>query len=178
MRGKEKAEKKLMERAEATDLMRFGMIPEFVSRFPMVVSTVELSVEQLCEVLTRPKSALLKQYTKLYGMSGTDFHVTPAAMREIAVQAKARGTGARGLRSIMERILLESMYHCPDEEEDINAVVLSEDVIKGWVEPVLIRGEDSIEAFLARNEEGSHNPELEKRRKAEDEEPIILAASG
>lgn len=90
VRGKEKAETKLMEVSEPADLMRFGMIPEFVSRFPVIVSTSELTEDQLIDVLTKPKSALIKQYRKLYSMSNTEFHTTDAAMREIAKSARMR----------------------------------------------------------------------------------------
>jgi ATP-dependent Clp protease ATP-binding subunit ClpX len=172
VRGREKAEKRLMERAEPADLMRFGMIPEFVSRFPMVVSTVELSEEQLVEVLTRPRSALMKQYKKLYAMSDTEFSVTDRAMAEVARQAKARGTGARGLRSIMERMLMESMYVCPDPDEGVHSVLVTEDVVKGFVEPVLLRGEESVNAYLSKTPEGSLCP------KQIDEEEVEALVAG
>eukprot|EP00501_MAST-03F_sp_TOSAG23-6_P001001 GSMAST32.ASY1.ANO1.1041.1 assembled CDS len=154
VRGKEKAETKLMEVSEPADLMRFGMIPEFVSRFPVIVSTSELTEDQLIDVLTKPKSALIKQYRKLYSMSNTEFHTTDAAMREIAKSARVRVR----LRAIMERMLTESMYYCPDDDEDIRGVLVTEDVVKGYIPPIMLRGDETVESYFEKVSEGSLGP--------------------
>ena len=114
----------------------------------------------------------MKQYKKLYAMSDTEFSVTDRAMAEVARQAKARGTGARGLRSIMERMLMESMYVCPDPEEGVHSVLVTEDVVKGFVEPVLLRGEESVNAYLSKTPEGSLCP------KQIDEEEVEALVAG
>lgn len=87
--------------------MQYGILPEFVGRFPVVVSTSGLSLEQLVRVLTEPKNALIKQYRYLFALHHVDFHVTTEALEEIAALALAKNTGARGLRSILERVSTE-----------------------------------------------------------------------
>jgi len=136
----------LLQIAEPIDLLHFGLIPEFVSRFPMVVSTHALSEDQLIDVMTQPKHALVKQYKKLFEMSSTAFHVTDLGLREVARLALERKTGARGLRAIMDRILLESMFSVP--EDDVHTVVLTESAVKGESEPLLLRGNETIKGAL------------------------------
>lgn len=91
---------------EPCDLVQYGILPEFVGRFPVVVSTSGLSLEQLVRVLTEPKNALIKQYRYLFALHHVEFHVTNEALEEIAALALAKNTGARGLRSILERVSL------------------------------------------------------------------------
>ena len=136
----------LLQIAEPSDLLQFGLIPEFVSRFPMVVSTHALSETQLVDVLTTPKHALVKQYKKLFEMSGVEFHATDAALREISRRALERKTGARGLRAIMDRVLLESMFSVPGD--DVHTVVLTESAVKGESEPIALSGTDDLKATL------------------------------
>ena len=89
---------------EPCDLVHYGILPEFVGRFPVIVSTSGLSLEQLVRVLTEPKNALIKQYRYLFALHHVEFHVTNEALEEIAALALVKNTGARGLRSILERV--------------------------------------------------------------------------
>ena len=159
VRGQERASSKLLQQVEPSDLLRYGMIPEFVSRFPMLVSTEELDEEQLVDVLTTPKNALVKQYTELYRMGGVDFHVTADALLEVAREARKRKTGARGLRAIMEQMLLENMFIVPDEEE-VSAVVVTDEVVKGECQPFMLRGEEVHEFLAGRSGDRSDEGEM------------------
>ncbi|CAN6272380.1 unnamed protein product [Urochloa humidicola] len=104
----------LLESVESGDLIAYGLIPEFVGRFPILVSLSSLSEDQLVEVLTEPKNALGRQYTKLFEMNDVKLHFTEKALRLIAKRAIVKNTGARGLRSILESILTEAMYEIPE----------------------------------------------------------------
>eukprot|EP00741_Cyanophora_paradoxa_P005518 tig00000893_g5350.t1 len=104
----------ILEQADAEDLVKFGFIPEFIGRLPVMVILHALSEEQLIEVLTKPRNALVKQYRRQLAMSNCELHVTNCGVRAVARQALARGTGARGLRTIMERLLLDAMHDAPD----------------------------------------------------------------
>jgi ATP-dependent Clp protease ATP-binding subunit ClpX len=122
------------------DLHRFGLIPEFVGRIPVVAHVEELTEAELVRILTEPKNALVRQYERLFSMENVDLVFTPEALHEIATQAIARQTGARGLRSIMESLLLDSMYELPSRI-DVDRVTITEDVVQGRAEPVLtLRG--------------------------------------
>ena len=105
----------MMGQAEPADLVKYGLIPEFVGRFPILTRTRRLSEEQLKAVLTEPKNALLKQYRYLFALNNVDFVCTDGATREIARLAIAKRTGARALRNILENMLLEAMFQAPDE---------------------------------------------------------------
>ncbi len=100
-------------RAETEDLLRFGLIPEFVGRLPVVCKLDELTEDDLVRILTEPKNSMVRQYTKLLAMEGVDLSFTPSALREIAHIAQQKGTGARGLRAILEHIMLDVMYDIP-----------------------------------------------------------------
>ncbi|XP_068659267.1 CLP protease regulatory subunit CLPX1, mitochondrial-like [Aristolochia californica] len=122
----------LLASVESGDLIAYGLIPEFVGRFPILVSLTSLSEDQLVQVLTDPKNALGKQYKKLFQMNDVKLHFTENALRLVAKKAMARNTGARGLRSILENILMEAMYEIPDVREGkdrIDAVVVDEESI-------------------------------------------------
>ena len=122
------------------DLHRFGLIPEFVGRIPVVAHVEELTEPELVRILTEPKNALVRQYERLFAMEGVDLVFTPEALHEIATQAIGRQTGARGLRSIMESLLLDSMYELPSRT-DVDQLTITVDVVKGTAEPVLtLRG--------------------------------------
>ncbi|KAF9667333.1 hypothetical protein SADUNF_Sadunf15G0012000 [Salix dunnii] len=119
----------LLETAESSDLVSYGLIPEFVGRFPILVSLAALTEDQLVQVLTEPKNALGKQYKKLFQMNDVKLHVTENALRSIARNAITKNTGARALRSILENILMDSMYEIPDVrtgDDIIDAVVVDE----------------------------------------------------
>ncbi len=120
------------------DLNHFGMIPEFVGRLPVVTHVEELSEDDLVRILTEPKNALVKQYQRLFGLEDVELKFTEDALRAIAHQALRHGTGARGLRSILERMLLDTMYDLPSEP-DIEQVVVTEEATKGEAPPTLVR---------------------------------------
>ena len=122
---------------EPEDLVRYGLIPEFVGRLPVVATLGELDNDALIRILTEPKNSLTKQYTKLFEMEGVDVDFREDALRAIANKATERKTGARGLRSILESVLLDTMYELPSSES-VSKVVIDESVIKGDSEPMLI----------------------------------------
>uniref|UniRef100_A0AAY4CQE3 Uncharacterized protein n=1 Tax=Denticeps clupeoides TaxID=299321 RepID=A0AAY4CQE3_9TELE len=128
---------RLLRHVEARDLIEFGMIPEFVGRLPVVVPLHSLDEETLVRILTEPRNAVVPQYQALFSMDKCELNVTPNALRAIARFALDRKTGARGLRSIMEKLLLEPMFEVP--HSDIMAVELNEDVVQGKSEPVYLR---------------------------------------
>ena len=146
--GSKDASSDLLQIAEPRDLLNFGLIPEFVSRFPMLVSTHALGETELVDVLTTPKHALIKQYVKLYGMSGTHFHITDNALREVARRAIERKTGARGLRAILDRILLESMFDVP-EDESLHSVVVHEAAVRGEEDPLVLGENQDLKTVLS-----------------------------
>ena len=132
----------LLEICETEDLLRFGMIPEFIGRVPVLATLQELDEETLVEILTRPRNALVKQYEKLFEMEGVELKFTEDSLRAIAAEALRRKTGARGLRSIMEEIMLDVMYDIPSKE-GIRECVISEDVVAGNKPPVLVYEADA-----------------------------------
>jgi ATP-dependent Clp protease ATP-binding subunit ClpX len=104
----------LLDRVTSDDILEFGMIPEFVGRLPVVCPLMPLDVDALVQIMTEPKNALVKQYRKFFEMEGADLEFTPDALIEIARRAKTKDTGARGLRSIVEEVMLDIMYELPD----------------------------------------------------------------
>ncbi|MFC3285200.1 ATP-dependent Clp protease ATP-binding subunit ClpX [Litchfieldella rifensis] len=122
---------------EPEDLVKFGLIPEFVGRLPVIATLTELSEDALIQILTEPKNSLIKQYAKLFEMEGVDLDFREDALRAVAAKAMARKTGARGLRSILESVLLDTMYEIPSLE-GVSKVVIDESVIAGESEPLLI----------------------------------------
>uniref|UniRef100_A0A671LNR0 ATP-dependent Clp protease ATP-binding subunit clpX-like, mitochondrial n=1 Tax=Sinocyclocheilus anshuiensis TaxID=1608454 RepID=A0A671LNR0_9TELE len=128
---------RLLRLVEARDLIEFGMIPEFVGRLPVVVPLHSLDEEMLVQILTEPRNAVIPQYQALFSMDKCELNVTPDALRAIARFALERKTGARGLRSIMEKLLLEPMFEVP--QSDITAVELTKEVIQGKCGPRYIR---------------------------------------
>lgn len=122
---------------EPEDLIKFGLIPEFIGRLPVVATLEELDELALKQILTQPKNALIKQYQKLFHMDGVDLEFTDEAIKGIAHLSMERKTGARGLRSIMENVLLNTMYQLPSLEDAVKAVV-DEQVIQKKSEPLII----------------------------------------
>jgi len=122
---------------EPDDLVRFGLIPEFVGRLPVIATLNELDEEALIQILTEPKNALTKQYARLFDMEGVELEFRNDALKAIASRALERKTGARGLRSILESVLLETMYEIPSAE-NVSKVVIDENVISGDAKPLLI----------------------------------------
>ncbi|UZE98033.1 ATP-dependent Clp protease ATP-binding subunit ClpX [Alkalimarinus alittae] len=127
----------MLKDVETEDLVRYGLIPEFVGRLPVVATLTELDEDALIEILTEPKNSLTKQYHKLFEMEGVEVDFREDALRAVAKKAMERKTGARGLRSILENVLLDTMYHIPSET-GISKVVIDESVIKGDSDPIKI----------------------------------------
>jgi ATP-dependent Clp protease ATP-binding subunit ClpX len=122
---------------EAEDLIRYGLIPEFVGRLPVVATLEELDEPALVRILTEPRNALVKQYKKLFDMEGCDLELREDALRVVARRAMERKTGARGLRTILEHVLLDTMYELPSAER-VSKVVIDEKVVRGESEPYWI----------------------------------------
>ncbi|MBL0318469.1 MAG: ATP-dependent Clp protease ATP-binding subunit ClpX [Alphaproteobacteria bacterium] len=127
----------LLRKVEPEDLVKFGLIPEFVGRLPVIATIEDLDEVSLIEILTKPKNALIKQYQKLFEMEGVQLSVTKEALASVASKAIKRKTGARGLRSILESILLDVMFELPDRE-DIAEVVIDDKVVEGETKPILV----------------------------------------
>jgi ATP-dependent Clp protease ATP-binding subunit ClpX len=127
----------LMSQVEPDDLIRFGMIPEFIGRLPVAAVLEELDEAALMSILKEPKNALVKQYAKLFNMEGVQLEFREDALNAIARKAKERKTGARGLRTIMENILLDVMYDLPSMQH-VSKVVVDEAVVKGEVKPFIV----------------------------------------
>ena len=127
----------ILRTVEPEDLIKFGLIPEFVGRLPVVATLEELDEKALIQILTEPKNALIKQYQKLFFMEGAELEVRPAGLNAIAKKALARKTGARGLRSIIEQVLLETMFDLPTQE-NVSKVVVDESTVIGEGKPLLI----------------------------------------
>ncbi len=138
---KGKAQKKdfgeMLHDLEPDDLVQYGLIPEFVGRLPVIATLEELDVQALVQILTEPKNALTKQYKRLFEMEGVEIDFREDGLEAIARKAMDRKTGARGLRSILEGVLLDSMYSIPSRE-DVVKVVVDESVINGESEPLLV----------------------------------------
>ena len=126
---------------EPEDLLGFGMIPEFVGRLPVVAALDQLSEDEMVMVLTETKNAMIKQYTKLMAMEGVSLTVTKDALRALAQQASTKGTGARALRAMLERIMLDMMYEIPSRE-DVADVTINRAVVEGKKAPIIRRKQD------------------------------------
>ncbi len=135
----------LFRQVEPEDLLRFGLIPEFVGRLPVLATLEDLDDEALIRILTEPKNAVVKQYQRLFSMEEVELTFHEDALSAIAAKAIERKTGARGLRSIMEGILLDTMFELP-ALEGVREVVISEDVVKGGARPLYIYEERAEEA--------------------------------
>jgi ATP-dependent Clp protease ATP-binding subunit ClpX len=127
----------VLKHAEPMDLVKYGLIPEFIGRLPVVATLDELDEEALIQILVEPKNALIKQYQALFEMEDVALEFRDSALSAVALKAMERKTGARGLRSILEGVLLDSMYKIPSEEH-VTKVVVDEGVINGDSEPLLI----------------------------------------
>ncbi|SFM95930.1 ATP-dependent Clp protease ATP-binding subunit ClpX [Dokdonella immobilis] len=128
---------KLLGQVQPGDLIKFGLIPEFVGRLPVVATLEELDEEALVKILTEPKNAITKQFRRLFDMEGVELEFRPDALLAVARKALERKTGARGLRTILEQVLLDTMFDLPSLEH-VSKVVIDEAVINGQAEPYLI----------------------------------------
>jgi len=139
VRSKEEENKvgETLRAVEPEDLVKFGLIPEFVGRLPMIATLDELDLDALMRIIREPKNSLTKQYTQLFEMEGVEIQFRDDALRAIAKKARERKTGARGLRSIMETVLLDSMYKIPSLDK-VSKVIIDAAVIEGESEPLLM----------------------------------------
>jgi len=135
------ARDQMLQHTEPEDLLDYGFIPEFVGRLPVVTTLSELSEEQLVSILTETKNALTKQFAKLMAMEGVELEFTPDALRELAVVALKKGTGARALRGLIERLMLDVMYDAP-ESGDVVHVKITRAVVLGETQPIVRRKPD------------------------------------
>ena len=124
------------------DLLKFGLIPEFVGRVPMIVSLESLDQNALINILSKPKNALIKQYSKLFEIDNVELEFTEEALKAVADEAIKRKTGARGLRAILEDILVDVMFEVPSDE-NVYKVIITEEAIKEKKQPELLRLADN-----------------------------------
>jgi ATP-dependent Clp protease ATP-binding subunit ClpX len=141
---------KVLHQVEPEDLISYGLIPEFVGRLPMIATLDELDEKALIKILLEPKNAITKQYSKLFKMENVEIEFRENALLAIAKKAKERKTGARGLRTILENVLLDTMYNLPSLP-DVSKVVIDEAVISGETEPYLIYDQNSAEKKAAKD---------------------------
>ncbi|XP_010520973.1 PREDICTED: CLP protease regulatory subunit CLPX1, mitochondrial [Tarenaya hassleriana] len=177
----------LMETVESSDLIAYGLIPEFVGRFPVLVSLSALTENQLVQVLTEPKNALGKQYKKLFDMNGVKLHFTKGALSLVARKAISKNIGARGLRALLESILMDSMYEIPDVkagDDVIDAVVVDEEAVESEGRrgngAKILRGEGALDRYLSKtkSKDSSEMKEgSEGETEVEIELPSVIASS-
>jgi ATP-dependent Clp protease ATP-binding subunit ClpX len=134
----------ILREVEPEDLLKFGLIPEFIGRLPVVATLEDLDEGALMEILTRPKNALIKQYGRLFEMEGIKLSFTEDALKSVAARAIVRKTGARGLRSIMEQILLNTMFDLPGLD-GVEEVVINREVAESRANPLYIHGKERVE---------------------------------
>jgi ATP-dependent Clp protease ATP-binding subunit ClpX len=127
----------LLEEVQTEDLLKFGLIPEFVGRLPVIATLQELDEQALVRILREPKNALTRQYQKLFEMEGVHLRFTDGALGAIAREALKRKSGARGLRAIMENIMLDVMYDIPCQP-NIKEVLISEEVVTNREQPIVL----------------------------------------
>ena len=133
------------------DLLKFGLIPEFIGRVPVLTTLAPLDQDALVNILTEPRNALVKQYQKMFEIDGAQLEFTRPALEAIADQALARGTGARGLRAIMEEVLLETMFEVPSDD-GIDRVVVTDEVVRDRVNPTIVRRDTAARTKRPRKE--------------------------
>jgi ATP-dependent Clp protease ATP-binding subunit ClpX len=136
------ARDEMLSHVEPEDLLNAGFIPEFVGRLPIVTTLAELTEDQMVSILTEPKNALTKQFAKLLAMEGVELEFTPDARRELAAQALRKGTGARALRGLIEKLMLDVMFDAPDNAS-IAHVKITRQVVRGESEPIVRRKQDA-----------------------------------
>ena len=128
-----------MKNLEPEDLLKYGLIPEFIGRLPIIATLDDLDEKSLIKILLEPKNSLVKQYKELFKLEGAKLSFKDNAIKEIAQKAMRKKTGARGLRSILENILLKTMFELPDKE-DVAKVTVDKSAVKGTSEPIVTYG--------------------------------------
>lgn len=135
-------ESKLLSLVQAEDLLKFGLIPEFIGRLPVIVTLDELSEDALVKIITEPKNAILKQYRKLFRIDGVELEIEEEAIRAVAKKAIERKTGARGLRSILEGVMTDIMYDIPSRD-DVKKCIITKETIENGAQPTLVTNEEN-----------------------------------
>lgn len=133
----------ILQELETEDLLKFGLIPEFIGRLPVVATLTDLDESALVEILTQPKNALIKQYNRLFNMEGVELTFTEGALNAIAKKAIERRTGARGLRSILEAILLDTMFDLPSLE-NVEEIIINEEVVFTNANPIIVFSKNEV----------------------------------
>lgn len=133
----------ILKHVQHEDLLKYGLIPEFIGRLPVLVTLEELSKDALVRIITEPKNALVKQYNKLFDMDNVELEITPDAIEAIAEKALERKTGARGLRGIMEKIMTNIMYEVPSRE-DVKKCIITRETVEAEKEPELVLAEPKL----------------------------------
>ena len=126
-----------MKNLEPEDLLKYGLIPEFIGRLPMIATLEDLDEKSLIKILQEPKNSLTKQYVELFKLDGAKLTFKENALKEIAQKAIQKKTGARGLRSILENVLLKTMYDLPSQE-NIEEVIIDASAVKGLTQPIIV----------------------------------------
>ena len=136
-------EKDLLSRVEPEDLLKFGLIPEFIGRLPVIVTLEELTEESLIRIMKEPKNALIRQYQKLFEIDGVELEIEDGAVQEIARRAIARKTGARGLRSIFEKAMMDIMYEIPSRDDIEKCIITRETIAEHKAPNLVLKSESS-----------------------------------
>ena len=122
---------------EPEDLLKYGLIPEFIGRLPIIATLEDLDEKSLVKILLEPKNSLIKQYQELFKLEGAKLTFKESATKEIALKAISKKTGARGLRSILENILLKTMFDLPSQD-NVQEVIIEANTVKGYSQPILV----------------------------------------
>ena len=138
-----------MKSLEPEDLLKYGLIPEFIGRLPMIATLEDLDEKSLIKILQEPKNSLIKQYQELFKLDGSKLTFKDNALKEIALKAIRKKTGARGLRSILENILLKTMYDLPSQD-DIEEVIIDSSVVKGQSQPMIVHSKTENKSKTAK----------------------------
>jgi ATP-dependent Clp protease ATP-binding subunit ClpX len=130
-----------MKSLEPEDLLKYGLIPEFIGRLPIIATLEDLDEKSLIKILNEPKNSLIKQYQELFKLEGAKLSFKEAAVKEIAIKAISKKTGARGLRSILESILLKTMFDLPSQD-NVEEVIVDSNAVKGHSQPILVHSKN------------------------------------
>ena len=130
-----------MKNLEPEDLLKYGLIPEFIGRLPMIATLEDLDEKSLIKILQEPKNSLTKQYQELFKLDGAKLTFKENALKEIAIKAINKKTGARGLRSILENILLKTMFDLPSQD-NVQEVIIDSNTVKGETQPILVHSKN------------------------------------
>jgi len=159
----------LLQKLEPEDLVKYGLIPEFVGRLPLIATLENLDEDALVTILTQPKNALVKQYQRLFDMEDAKLEFTDDALKAIATLAIARKTGARGLRSILENLLLDTMYDLPDMQ-GVEKVIITDEVVNGEKEPEFVKGDKkkkkAAKKSTSKKDDDDGNDDKDSKKKA------------